>query len=68
MSIASPGCHLCFWLIGTKSEAHTTPFSDSINLLKLLTELRKTVYLLFASLLYKDLAKHADENPDGRDA
>jgi hypothetical protein len=33
-----------------------------------LTQLRKTVYLLFISLLYKDMIKDKDEHPDGEDA
>lgn len=51
MPSASPGCHLCFWLTSYKLEGSTTPSSGSINLLEQLTEFRKTVHLLFTSLL-----------------
>ena len=36
-------------------------------MLEWLTQLRKTVYLLFISLLYKDMIKDKDEHPNGGD-
>ena len=46
MPITSPGCHLYFWLPGSKSEVSKTPSLGLINLLEWLTELRETFYLL----------------------
>ena len=46
MLVTSPGCHLCFWPTGYKSEVPKTPSSGLINLLEQLTELRETFYLL----------------------
>ena len=37
-------------------------------MLEWLTQLRKTVYLLFISLLHKAMIKDEDEHPDGGDA
>jgi len=45
-SFTSPGCYLCFWSTGYKWEVPTTPTLGSINLLKWLTELGETLYLL----------------------
>lgn len=41
-----PGCYLCSWLKGCKSEVPLTTSLNSTNLLKQLTELRETFYLL----------------------
>lgn len=43
MPIPRPGCHLCFWLMGSKSKVPITPSSGSINLLEQLTNLRKAL-------------------------
>lgn len=51
LPISSLGCHLCFWTISYISKVLETPFSGLLNLFEWLTELRKTVYLLFISLL-----------------
>ena len=40
--ISSPGCHLCFWLTGSKSEVPMT----LINLLEQLMELGEIFYFL----------------------
>ena len=58
---------LCSWPVGYKSKVPTTPSSDSINLQKWLTELKKTVSLLFINFLWKDTIKDPDEHRDGRD-
>ena len=38
--MASPGCHLCFWLTGSQSEVPMTPSLGLISLLEELAELR----------------------------
>ena len=45
-STASPGCYLCFWFTGHKSEVFKTSSSGSVNLLEWLMELQKPVYWL----------------------
>ena len=45
MPITSPGCHLCFWQRGYRSECPTALSLGLINLLEQLTELGKTFYL-----------------------
>lgn len=47
----SPGCYLCFWPIGSKSEVPLSSSPSSINLLDKLTELRRTVYFLDCSFI-----------------
>lgn len=42
MSVASPGCYLYFWPIGSKSEVPTTPKLGFIDLRERLTVLKET--------------------------
>lgn len=46
MPTASPDCLLCFWPTSYQLEVPMAPSLNSINLLKWLTELRETPYLL----------------------
>ena len=53
MPVPSPGCYLCFVDRPTTEEVYTTSSLGSINLLKQLTELRETFYLLDHQLITK---------------
>ena len=55
MSIESPGCYLCFWLTGYKSEIPKNPFLGLINFLEWLTKLRTPVYLPDYQFITKDI-------------
>ena len=57
MPVTSPGCYLCFWPTGYKSEVPMTPSLDSINLLEWFTELRKPVYSLDYQFVTKGYEK-----------
>ena len=52
MPIKSPSCHLYFW--PTDGNSHD-PSLGSINLLELLTELRKYIYSLDYWFIIKDI-------------
>lgn len=53
--ITSPGCYLCFWQTGCKSEVLTTHSLSSVNLLEQLTKPRKPIYLLDYQFITKDI-------------
>ena len=52
-AVTSPGCHLCCWLTGHKSEVFMTSSLGSIHLPEQLTELRKTCLLTLLPIYYK---------------
>ena len=57
MPVANPVCYLYFWPTGYRSEVLITPTLGSINLLKGLTELRETFYLLDHQFIMKGTAR-----------
>ena len=60
---SSPGCHLCVWPTGCKSEVPTTPWGLS-SLREWLIGLRKTFYSQDDWFIIKDIIP---EQADGRD-
>ena len=46
MPVASPGCHLCFWMTNYKWEGPMNPSSGWINLLEWLTDLIETLCII----------------------
>ena len=55
--VASPGCYLCFWPTGYKSEVPRTSSSGPTDLVERLTELRKTHVLTRLLIYYKRILK-----------
>lgn len=50
MLVPSPGCYLCFWLTGYKSEVFRRPSSSSSGLINLIVWLRTQTNVLLARL------------------
>ena len=63
-----PVYHLYCWLTSYRLGFARSPSLGSVSMLEWLTELCKTVYILFTHLLWKDMIKDTGEHPDGRDA
>lgn len=63
VTASSPGCYWCSWLKGCKSEVPLTTSLNSTNLLKQLTELRETFYLVDHQFIMKEYK--AQEKPIG---
>ena len=65
VTASSPGCYWCSWLKGCKSEVPLATSLNSTNLLKQLTELRETFYLVDHQFIMKECK--AQEKPIGTD-